>query len=76
MTKNKPKQVLRLPAPTSLPLWRYIVGNFFASIEHWPRLVVAVAVLVAVFRCRVKDLPQIVAAITKALESSCILGRA
>ena len=30
--------------------------------------------LVAVIRARVKDLPQIVAAMTKALESSCLLG--
>jgi len=71
---KKPKQIVRLPPPPSLPTWRYIVGIVFGSIEHWPRLVIAAAVLVAVIRARVKDLPQIVAAITKALESSCVLG--
>src|SRR4051812_33072030 len=68
------KSVIRIPAPQSLSFWRYVIGSLFASIEHWPRLIVAIALLVAVFRARVKDLPQIVAAVTKALESSCVLG--
>jgi len=34
----------------------------------------ALAVLVAIGRARVEDLPKIVAAVTKALESSCVLG--
>jgi hypothetical protein len=72
--RHKPKQIIRIPAPASLPLWRYIIGNIFASIEYWPRLVVAVALLVGVSRAKVKDLPQIVGALTKALESSSVLG--
>jgi hypothetical protein len=72
--KKKAKQIVRLPASPALPAWRYIMGIFFGSIEYWPRLVIAVAVLIAVIRARVKDLPQIVSAITKALESSCVLG--
>lgn len=46
----------------------------FGSIEHWPRLVVAIAVLIAVWRAQNADLPKIVESVSKALESSAIVG--
>ena len=42
--------------------------------EYWPRIFVSLALLFAVRRARVADLPKIVESLAKALEASSILG--
>ena len=72
---RKPKQKFDIPPPSaSITLLRYLIGQVFGSIEHWPRLVVALALLIGVWRAKSADLPKILETMSKTLESTAILG--
>lgn len=73
--RNKQKQVFDIPPPSpSISLLRYFIGQVFGSIEYWPRLVIALALLVGVWRAKNADIPKILETVAKALESSAIVG--
>ena len=72
--KKKSRYRFQVPAPPGISTTRYVVGRLFASVEYWPRLVLAIAVLLAVVLARQADLPKMVEFITKTLEASAIVG--
>lgn len=76
MTKKRlsNKARYRLPAPVTVSTTRYFIGKLFGSIEHWWKVLLALALVVVVCRANAADLPPIAASIGKALEKSGIVA--